>query len=80
MADVAAGRAAAQGASHPDTLQAEQTLSAMTSDENARFGLKRNTRITDNCRRMFSPPVIEDCRSDLQAATGTSCGQGSFMF
>jgi tetratricopeptide (TPR) repeat protein len=40
MAEVAARRAATQGASHPDTLQAERTLSSMTNDENARFGLK----------------------------------------
>lgn len=40
MADVAARRAAAQGASHPDTLQAERILSAMTGDENPSFGLK----------------------------------------
>jgi hypothetical protein len=40
MANVAARRAATQGASHPDTLQAERALSIMTSDENASFGLR----------------------------------------
>jgi hypothetical protein len=40
MADVAARRAAAQGASHPDTLRAERVLSSMTSDENASFRLR----------------------------------------
>ena len=40
MADVAARRASTQGASHPDTLQAERVLSAMTSEENASFRLR----------------------------------------
>jgi eukaryotic-like serine/threonine-protein kinase len=43
MADVAARRAATQGATHPDTLEAERLLSSMMSGENARFRLKPST-------------------------------------
>jgi len=43
MADVAARRAATQGATHPDTVEAEQMLSAMRSDDNARFRLRPST-------------------------------------
>jgi hypothetical protein len=46
MADVAARRAATQGATHPDTLKAERALSCMTTDQTARFGLNVDGRVS----------------------------------
>ena len=40
VAGIAARRTSTQGATHPDTLQAEQMLSAMRSDDNVRLNLR----------------------------------------
>lgn len=44
MADIATRRAATQGATHPDTLEAERILSSMTRDENGSFHFGKSAK------------------------------------